>query len=101
MPQKTRKEKERAAMRRGMGQIKTPVAPAPIEMPLADREMRISRSLPSPAARRLANPPMAQPQPALNSEFNYSYVYSDLRRIALLAVLCFGIMIALVFVLNR
>jgi hypothetical protein len=98
MPQKTRREKERAAQRRETGQYRAPIAPPPIETTAPDRTTGLTRTAPS-AARQTAATPMI-PRSA-DAEFNYSYVYADLRRIAILAVLCFGIMIALAFVLSR
>lgn len=100
MPQKTRREKERAAARRESGQYKTPPPSAPIEMPAPDAEFGITTSMPSAAVAHAAAPHHAMPISA-DSDFDYSYVYADLRRIAILAVLCFGIMFALFFVLNR
>lgn len=99
MPQKSRRDKERAAARRESGQYRAPVAPAPIEMPAPDAEFGLTTSMPAATARRAAPAHHAMPVSA-DSDFDYSYVYADLRRIALLAVLCFGIMIALAFVLR-
>lgn len=99
MPQKTRREKERAAQRRAMGQYRAPVAPPPMETPAPDAEFGLTTSMPSAAARR-GRAQHAIPASA-ESDFDYGYVYADLRRIALLAVLCFGIMVALAFVLNQ
>ncbi len=98
MPQKTRKEKERAAQRRMTGQYKMPVAPPPIEQPRPESNLGVTTTAPSAAVRRGAST-HAMPVNA-ESEFDYSYVYADLRRIALLAVLCFGIMVVLAFVLQ-
>jgi hypothetical protein len=100
MPQKTRREKERAAARRESGQYRVPPPSAPIEMPAPDAEFGITTSMPSATAARAAAPHHALPISA-DSDFDYGYVYADLRRIAILAVLCFGIMFALYFVLNR
>ncbi len=98
MPQKTRSQKERAAARRETGQMKTPIAPAPIETEAPDLDMGVQLNVPRAPTRRVAN--AAVSTRAADTEFNYSYVYSDLRRIALLAVLCFGIMVALAFVVQ-
>lgn len=99
MPQKSRSQKERAAARRESGQVKAPVAPAPIELqaPESDSGVIITPA-PKPGTRRLSN--TAALARNNEAEFNYSYVYSDLRRIALLAVLCFGVMFALAFVVR-
>lgn len=98
MPQKTRSQKERAAARRESGQFKRPIAPAPIETEVPDRDMSVMPNVPSAPRRRVAN--IAAVPRSTEMEFNYSYVYADLRRIALLALLCFGIMIVLAFVLR-
>ncbi len=99
MPQKTRREKERAAARRESGQYKAPAMPAPIEMPAPSAEYGITTNKP-PSARAAAAPHHSIPVNA-ESDFDYSYVYADLRRIAILALICFGVMFALYFVLNR
>jgi|SRR5581483_10428384 hypothetical protein len=99
MPQKSRREKERAAARRQSGKYKMPVAPAPIEMPKPDAELGLTTSMPA-TLRGTTAPHHAVPINA-DSDFDYSYVYADLRRIALLAILCFGAMFVLAFVLNR
>ncbi len=97
MPQKTRREKERAAARRSTSKV---VSPTPIEMPAPDAEFGLTSSMPAPTAVQAAAPHHAIPMNA-ESDFDYSYVYADLRRIAILAALCFAIMIGLAFVLNR
>lgn len=97
MPQKTRSQKERAAARRET-QVKGSVAPAPIEMESEITDSGLNINVPAAPQRRAANA-VAMPQNA-TAEFDYSYVYSDLRRIALLAVLCLGIMTALAFALR-
>jgi len=100
MPQKTRREKERATARRESGQYKAPPAPAPIAMPAPDAEFGITTSMPAATTARAAAPHHAMPVSA-DSDFDYSYVYADLRRIAILAALCFGIMFVLYFVLEQ
>ena len=100
MPQKSRRDKERAAARRSAGQTNATVAPAAIEMPAPDADFGLTTSMPSAAATTRAQPHHMIPSSA-DSDFDYSYVYADLRRIAILAVLCFGIMFVLYFVLNR
>jgi hypothetical protein len=99
MPQKTKSQKERAAARRASGQFKRPVAPAPIELEAPERDTSMRLQVPSAPARRAAN--AAVLPRGSEADFDYSYVYADLRRIALLAILCFAIMIALVFVVTR
>lgn len=99
MPQKSRTQKERAAARRDSGMARRPVAPAPIELEAANTDSGLRLNVPKPAMRRVSNATTVLPHSA-QAEFNYSYVYSDLRRIAILAVLCFGVMIALAFVVR-
>lgn len=101
MPQKTRREKERAAARRQSGQYKAPPMPAPIAMPAPDAEFGVTTSMPSAATARAAAAPHHAMPISADSDFDYSYVYADLRRIAILAALCFGIMIALYFALEQ
>lgn len=98
MPQKTRSQKERAAARREAGQYKRPIAPAPIETEAPEKDTSMMLNVPSAPRRRVTN--IAPAPRSTEMEFNYSYVYADLRRIALLALLCFGIMIVLAFVLR-
>jgi hypothetical protein len=99
MPQKSRTQKERAATRRDSGQMRRPVAPAPIELEASTKDSGVQLKMPSTPARRAAALLTALPHSA-EADFNYSYVYSDLRRIALLAALCFGIMLVLAFVIK-
>ena len=99
MPQKSRTQKERAAMRRDSGQMRRPVAPAPIELEAPARDSSVQLKTPSTPTRRSAALLTALPHSA-EGDFNYSYVYADLRRIALLALLCFGIMLVLAFVVR-
>ena len=100
MPQKSRTQKERAAARRDSGQMRRPVAPAPISLEAPENNSGVQVRVPSAPARRTPTVMTALPHSA-EADFNYSYVYSDLRRIALLAIMCFGIMVVLAFVLNR
>ena len=81
MPKKTRRMKERAAMRRSM------VAEEATSSASAVSE---SRTTLSPSARTTFATPT----------FDYSHIYSDLRRIALFAIFFFGVLIALSFVIK-
>ena len=101
MPQKTRREKERAAARRESGQFQAPHPTLPIETPAPDAEFGITTSMPAATTARAAAAPHHAMPVSADSDFDYSYVYADLRRIAILAALCFGIMFVLYFVLNR
>lgn len=98
MPQKSRSQKERAAARRESGQVKAPVAPAPIELQTTETGSGIALNVPPPTTRKLST--TATLARNNEAEFDYSYVYADLRRIGLLAILCFGIMAVLAFVLR-
>lgn len=97
MPQKKRSQKERAAARRETGQMKMPPLPAPIAEETENEDLGLARHVPSAPKRRPVNALTSNANAIV--ELDYSYVYSDLRRILLLALLCFGIMIALAFVL--
>lgn len=81
MPKKTRRMKERAAIRRSV------VSDGAVPAPSAVRE---SRPTLSPSAR----PTFAQPT------FDYSHIYSDLRRIAFFAVFFFAVLVVLSFVIK-
>ena len=101
MPQKTRREKERAAARRESGQYQVPRPSMPIEMPAPDADFGVTTTMPAATAARAAAAPHHVIPVSAESDFDYSYVYADLRRIAILAALCFGIMIVLYFVLEQ
>ncbi len=98
MPQKSRAQKERATARRDSGQVKAPPLPAPIEEQVPEAAGGYNIAVPAKATRRLSS--TATQAQNFTGEFDYSYVYADLRRIGILAVVCFGIMIALSFVLQ-
>jgi len=81
MPKKTRRMKERAAMRRvAISEETASVGGAAVE----------SRPTLSPSPRATYTAP----------SFNYTYIYSDLRRIAFFAIFFFGVLIALSFVIK-
>ena len=81
MPKKTRRMKERAAQRRAAIAEQTAT-----EADIASN----SRPTLAPSARATYAAPT----------FDYSHIYSDLRRIAFFAILFFGILIALSFVIK-
>lgn len=81
MPKKTRRMKERAAIRRSMVSDETVASPTTISE---------ARPTLSPSAR----PTFATPT------FDYSHIYSDLRRIAFFAIFFFGVLIALSFIIK-
>lgn len=81
MPKKTRRMKERAALRRAaMGEPSAPVM----------NEVAPSRPTLSPSARPTFSAPT----------FDYSHIYSDLRRIAFFALFFFAVLIALSFIIH-
>ena len=84
MPKKTRKMKQRASERRTV-----PIGPgeATGAMPSAETSMRTRADL---AAARTTS--------ALT--YDYSYIYGDLRRIALFASFFFVVLIALSFIIK-
>lgn len=100
MPQKTRKEKERAAQRRASGQMRAPIAPPPVELTAPETERGFRTTAPAAALRRSPSAAAVVLPHSADAEFNYSYVFADLRRIGVLALLCFGIMLALTFFLR-
>ncbi len=80
MPKKSRKMKERAAMRRAvLSQSMSDTAETPDE----------SRTTLAPTTRAYA--PVT---------FDYSHIYNDLKRIALFAAFFFAVLIALSFVIK-
>jgi hypothetical protein len=91
MPKKTRKMKQRAAERRSIQQQTTasesPIvtSTAPMASGTPTRMMRSETN-----ASRVMNP----------LTFDYSYIYGDLKRIALFAAMFFVILIALSFVIK-
>ncbi len=90
MPKKTRKMKQRAAERRSVQQTTTPENPAvtstaPTASGTPARTMRSEMS-----ASRVLNP----------LTFDYSYIYGDLKRIALFAAIFFSVLIVLSFVIK-
>lgn len=96
MPKKTRREKERASRRRATGEWSLPEA-RPIEMPAPGTDTLVMpRTVESRAPVRTSSAVSRM----LHGDFDYSYVYSDLRRIGILAALAFGAMIVLTFILK-
>ncbi len=90
MPKKTRKMKERAAMRRVPG---TFVPPSEAE---ADDAAVAEAPVVAPARAILgANRVLVTPQ-----TYDYSHIYSDLKRIALFAGFFFIVLIVLSFVIK-
>lgn len=81
MPRKTRRMKERAALRRATLAEGAPDGADTNQAP---------RATLSPSAR----PSFATPT------FDYSHIYGDLRRIAFFAIFFFGVLIALSFVIK-
>ncbi len=96
MPKKTRKMKQRAAMRRAYQPIEEqapvaePAEPAPEQMSVRMRPTA-TVSRPATAAGGRGLTPLT---------FNYSHIYGDLKRIALFAGFFFVVLIALSFVLR-
>ena len=87
MPKKTRKMKLRAAERRGM-QIPPPESRTGMAgMPAAQASVRTRPDL---VAAKVATP----------LTYDYSYIYSDLRRIAIFAGFFFVVLIALSFIIK-
>lgn len=102
MPKKTRKMKQRAAMRRSV------VVEAPIEQEDIEPEVKNLETEPATAAPRLTTQerPIRMRQVSYGSRaaspltFDYSHIYGDLRRIALFAGFFFAVLIVLSFVIK-
>jgi len=89
MPRKTRKMKQRAALRKSVAVMPTPEREA-VENGAAAREEVSPARLLSPSSARAATP----------LAFDYSHIYSDLKRIALFAGLFFTVLIVLSFIIK-
>ncbi len=96
MPKKTRKAKMRASQRA----VSTGYAPVARTVEPSDEEFT------QPVAPRVAAPVMPRTMASPSSRAvapiatDYGYVFRDLRRIALLALLFFGIMFVLYFLIE-
>ena len=88
MPKKTRKMKQRAALRRGVGTTQ------PQENGIEEAGASASETF-APARVLLSG---ARPVTPLT--FDYTHIYSDLKRIALFAGFFFIVLIALSFVIK-
>jgi hypothetical protein len=85
MPKKTKKMKQRAAMRR-VGEMAPPV----------DAIEGVTENLPTTVRPVLASASRV----VTPATYDYSHIYSDLKRIALFAAFFFGVLIALSFVIK-
>jgi hypothetical protein len=88
MPKKTRKMKQRAAMRRGGA------ATQPQESDIEGGSAFASESV---APSRVL---LSSARPATPLSFNYTHIYGDLKRIALFAGFFFAVLIVLSFVIK-
>jgi hypothetical protein len=88
MPKKTRKMKQRAAMRRGA------VAAQPQENEVEATGASTSEA-PAPARVLLSSA-----RPATPLTFDYTHIYGDLKRIALFASFFFIVLVVLSFVIK-
>lgn len=88
MPKKTRKMKQRAAMRRSVAVAPTPASDVEVAGASASEAIAPARLLPSSA------------RPVTPLTFDYSHIYGDLRRIALFAGFFFAVLIVLSFVIK-
>jgi hypothetical protein len=88
MPKKTRKMKQRAAMRRTYQAAEQEQNVEAMEAVPQETTVRMRPS--APASTRATTP----------LSFDYSYIYSDLKRIAAFAVFFFAVLIALSFVIK-
>jgi hypothetical protein len=88
MPKKTRKMKQRAAMRRSAVVAQTPASDVEVVGGSASEAIAPARVLPSSA------------RPVTPLTFDYTHIYGDLRRIALFAGFFFAVLIVLSFVIK-
>ncbi|MBI3538344.1 MAG: hypothetical protein HY070_12405 [Chloroflexi bacterium] len=86
MPKKSKKMKQRAALRREILSGYAPVA--------ADAASDPNDS--APASRSI----FSAPRGVANFSYDYSHIYADLKRIALFAIFFFGVLIFLSFVIK-
>ncbi len=89
MPKKTRKMKQRAAMRRA-------VQPVDVQT-VEDVETEVAAPEQAPVRMR---PTFSQARAVTPLTFDYSHIYSDLKRIAIFAGFFFAVLIALSFVIK-
>ncbi len=87
MPKKTRKMKQRAAMRRSYQTMEAPASVAETEDVEGVRQEPTVRMRPVASTSRVVMP----------LTFDYSHIYGDLKRIALFAGFFFVVLIALSF----
>ena len=87
MPKKTRKMKQRAAMRRAYQPVETP---APVDEPGPAPQQASVRMRPVISTNRTVTP----------LTFDYSHIYGDLKRIALFAGFFLVVLVALSFVIK-
>ena len=88
MPKKTRKMKQRAAMRRSAVVAQTPASDVEVAGASASEAIEPARVLPSSA------------RPVTPLTFDYTHIYGDLKRIALFAGFFFAVLIVLSFVIK-
>lgn len=89
MPKKTRKMKQRAAMRRS-------VQPVDVQR-LEEVETKFAAPEQAPVRMR---PTFSQTRTVTPLSFDYSHIYNDLKRIALFAGFFFAVLIVLSFVIK-
>lgn len=90
MPKKTRKMKQRAAMRRA-------VLDVPQEPVVAGKESEAAPVMEAPVRMR---PTFTSSRGLSPLTFDYSHIYGDLKRIALFASFFFVVLIALSFIIK-
>lgn len=88
MPKKTRKMKQRAAMRRSNEAMSLPESQA---------ENNVVEAATSPALRPVISTASRVVVPAT---YDYSHIYSDLKRIAIFASFFFAVLVVLSFVIK-
>lgn len=91
MPKKTRKMKQRAALRRETGS-------APQRPAIQEAGSTTGAPTIAPSRAILSASPVNRGLSPLT--FDYSYIYGDLKRIAVFAVFFFAVLIALSFIIK-
>jgi hypothetical protein len=91
MPKKTRKMKQRAAMRRSVSVAPQPEVPEETESVVPVAPTLSARPILSASASNRAVTP---------ATYDYSHIYSDLKRIAAFAAFFFAALIVLSFVIK-
>ncbi len=97
MPKKTRKAKVRASQRAMSSGY---AAPSPRTVEPTDQDFATPVAAQAVATQTMPRPSSAAARSATPIVYDSGYVFRDLRRIALLAIFCFGLMFVLWFLIE-